>query len=800
MTDPTADRGSPADAAAGSLLRRYAAAIGLVAAAGLARWAMAGWVGLDLTYLTFYPAVFLAAWWLGPGPTLLTVLLAAGTADYFLLPPLGHFSLTGTPVAIAGLAVFGGVGFGMTALSAAAERGRQRDRAQQARGRALAEAADRVAYEAREAAASAERLAAERADLAAELERERARLEAVLQQIPVGVVLRDAEGRLQGANTEAQRLLGGTVPELDLGAAIPFRFRQPDGAAVPYQDLPLARARRYGEVIRHQELLLERADGSTVWVSASGAPVSDSAGRTVAGVAVLVDLTRHREADAALRESQERLAFALDAGRMGTFDWLIPEGLVEWSRSLERLHGYPPGGFAGTAEAYFAEIHPDDRERVGELVQGVFAGTREHRMEYRIVRPDGVVLWVEGRGTLIRAADGSPLRLIGVCIDINERKLAEEAARHSQRLEAMGQLAAGIAHDTNNMMAAVLGYAHLLHRAPDVPLRHRADLQEIIRAAERSANLSQQLLAFSRRQLVAPEVLDVNAVVRETRDMLGRTMGPDVELELGLDGRECWISFDRTQLVQVLLNLALNARDAMPDGGRLELRTHHENGDTAVTAGTAGDDPGSVVIEVHDSGAGMDEATRLRIFEPFFTTKEAGKGTGLGLSTVYGIVTRAHGTIEVDSAPGEGSTFRIALPCVPAPAPSVTLDQPAARPSRGRTLLVDDEATVRILLARMLEEEGFAVDAVGSGEAALGVLRAGGAVDLLITDLTMPGMSGRELAVRVVEEWPELPILFITGHHGDALDDLTGPRAAVLQKPFSPDGLISAVTRLMGAV
>ncbi|HEU4699358.1 MAG TPA: ATP-binding protein [Gemmatimonadales bacterium] len=758
---------------------RWGAALALVALATLLRWPLTPWVGTELPFLTYYPAVFLAAWMLGVGPTLLTVAASAAVIDYLFIGAPRQLAFD-DPVALVGTGIFAVVGTGLAHLGDRAERARRR--------------AEAAAERAGRAAAEAERAGAEQARLGGALEAERARLAAVLRQMPAGVLLRDAEGRLLEANAEAERLFGDAVPaDSGPGAPLYARLRHPDGSPVRFEELPATRARLYGETVRGTELLIDRCDGTTLHVSVGAAPVRDAAGAIVAVVVTFLDLTARRAAEGALRESRERLEFALEAGHMGTFDWLIPEGVVHWSPTLERMHGYPPGGFAGTAEAYFAEIHPEDRERVGAMVAAVFAGTREHHMEYRIVRPDGTSLWVEGRGRLLRDAAGRPLRLVGVCTDINDRRLAEEAARRSQRLEAMGQLAAGIAHDTNNMMAAVLGYAHLLHRAKDLPARRQREVQEIIKAAERTANLTQQLLAFSRRQLVTPEVLELDAAVADTEDMLRRTLGPRVALELAPGAAGGWVTFDRTQLVQVLLNLALNARDAMPEGGRLRLTTAHAPADGAGPR---------LVLAVRDTGAGMDDATRQRIFEPFFTTKEAGKGTGLGLSTVHGIVTQAGGTIDVESGVGAGTTFRITLPAAPAPTGAVSAAPVAPPAARARVLLVDDEEIVRELATRMLEEEGCAVTAAASGEAALDVLRAGldaGAdFDALVTDLTMPGMTGRDLAARVRERWPRLPILFITGHHGASLDDLVGPHAAVLPKPFSPEALTGALGRLLG--
>ena len=518
------------------------------------------------------------------------------------------------------------------------------------------------------------------------------------------------------------------------------------------------------------------------WLECAGRFERGPDGRRARLIGVVSDITRRRAAEQALAESQERLNLMLEAGRLGTFEWRVPEGLVLWSRTLEQIHGYEPGAFAGTAEAYFAEVHPDDRERVGRLIQEAMEGRREHQMEYRIVRPDGAVRWVEGRGKVFRDSAGQPLRLLGVCTDITARVQAEEAASASQRLEAMGQLAAGMAHDTNNMMAGVLGLAHLLQRAPDLPDRLRQDVQEIIQAAEQTSHLTRQLLTFSRRQIVSPETIDLTESVRDNEDMLRRVLGSDILLEFDLPDAPCWITIDRTQMVQVLLNLTLNARAAMRDGGHLRIHV-----------GSSGD---GVYLEVADSGVGMDAALQSRIFEPFFTTKPLGQGTGLGLSTVHGIVTQGGGAIEVTSRPGAGAMFRLTFPPSPAPEPArVRREGAQPGPGTGTVLVVDDEPVVRDLVTRMLEERGFTVRAASAGSEAVEMLERL-EVDALITDLTMPGMSGTEVARIALERHARLPVLFITGHHGgDVRWEGAGPPPAVLHKPFAPEELFDALDR-----
>ncbi|HWP35097.1 MAG TPA: GAF domain-containing protein [Thermodesulfobacteriota bacterium] len=402
-----------------------------------------------------------------------------------------------------------------------------------------------------------------------------------------------------------------------------------------------------------------------------------------------------------------------------------------------------------------------------------------------------------------------------VARDISERKALEAQLRQSQKMEAVGQLAGGVAHDFNNLLTAIAGYADLLlaHLPPGDPLRR--DAEEIRRAVHRAADLTGQLLAISRRQVLVPRLLDLNEVVSGMAAMLRRLIGEAIELVLHLDPSLGPVKADPTHLTQVLLNLAVNARDAMPGGGTLAIETGNVLLDEAAARRRVGLRPGRYVrLTVRDTGCGMDAATQARIFEPFFTTKPPGRGTGLGLSTVYGIVRQSGGHIEVDSAPGAGATFTILLPraeeqpaAAPAPAaagpgPGEPSRAPARPPAEATVLVVEDEEGVRELVREVLVQQGYRVLLAPHGAAALAVA-AGyrGAIDLLLTDLVMPHLSGRELARRLLAERPALRILFVSGYADTALPPAAGPdgRAAFLPKPFSPHRLVRAGRELLEA-
>ena len=410
--------------------------------------------------------------------------------------------------------------------------------------------------------------------------------------------------------------------------------------------------------------------------------------------------------------------------------------------------GSRSGSFGGRLEDFAGLVHPDDTAKVNDLIQ---TAIREHnpvrgRVPRRPSRRDGA-LARHGRSGAVRPGRAAA-RMLGVTWERTEQRLAEEAARHGQRMEAIGRLAGGIAHEVNNQMAVVLGFAQFILKRTDLAPDLRADVAEIHRAGERSASITSQLLAFSRRQLLRPESLDLSAVVASFERVLKRTVGERCELTLDLATTLPAIEADRGQLEQILLNLALNAADAMPSGGSLRVTTG--TADMPKDAGALGARvtvaPGHYVrLEVNDSGQGMDAGALRHMFEPFFTTKPVGKGTGLGLSTVYGIVKQSGGYVWVDSTPGAGTSVHLFFPAapglVPVPAAPPT---PRTTPARGVVMVVEDEPAVRAMVSRILEAEGYDVIAAQHGRDALDVLERRDGVRLVVSDVAMPVMGGRE--------------------------------------------------------
>jgi len=510
---------------------------------------------------------------------------------------------------------------------------------------------------------------------------------------------------------------------------------------------------------------------------------------------------QRRQAEKALRANEERFRALVEnssdalllVDRQGRVTYVTP--------SVERTLGWQGGDVLG--RSVFDVLHADDREYVSA------------RMTDILQRPGQPV----GAEVRLRHADGSWRNMEAVAVnrlrepavnaivinarDVTERRRLEDQLRQSQKMEAVGRLAGGVAHDYNNLLTAILGYANLvLDELPaDSPLR--TDLEEIRAAGDRAASLTRQLLAFSRRQMLLPQVVNLNAVIQQMDRALARLMGDDVDVSFTLAPDLRTVRVDPSSIEQVLLNLAINARDAMPRGGRLSIETANVNVASLEVDTHAAMPPGQyVVLAVGDNGAGMDEATRVRIFEPFFTTKEQGKGIGLGLATVYGIVKQSGGYIWVFSEPDQGTVFKLYLPPVVVPALARMCEPETDGTARGweTVLLVEDQDAVRALAREVLRRRGYVVLEARHGLDALRIAeRHGDPIHLLITDIAMPHMNGRELAERMANSRSDLKVLFLSTFAGQEVTDASRPSVSFLQKPFTPDSLIRRVRQMLGA-
>ena len=501
----------------------------------------------------------------------------------------------------------------------------------------------------------------------------------------------------------------------------------------------------------------------------------------------------------ALRESQAQLESAEAFALVMTAHLGLDGRWIKVPPSLCRLLGYTESELLGMRSDDLT--HPQDREADLRQRERLIGGElRSYDVEKRLIRRHGSPVWVYLNSSIVQDATGRPLYLLAYLRDVTERKSLEDQLRQAQKMEAVGQLAGGIAHDFNNLLTAIQGNTELLLTALEPRDPRRMDVLEIARAAHRAATLTRQLLAFSRKQVLQPRIVSLNGVVTDLTTMLRRIIGEDIELRLDLEPALGRVLADAGQLEQVITNLAVNARDAMPHGGMLTLRTRNLSAED-VPAGDPEAPPllGELVaLSVADNGTGMDERTQARLFEPFFTTKELGRGTGLGLATVYGIVRQSGGHIRVSTRLHEGSTFTVYLPRVEGRLEIESLPEPEATSSRGSgtVLVVEDEEAVRVLARRVLTARGYHVlDAAGAAEALTLTDNGRRPLDLLVTDVVMPGMGGPALVERLVAVQPGLRVLYISGYAEEAIRRQGSLPAggSLLEKPFTADQLASRV-------
>ncbi len=513
-------------------------------------------------------------------------------------------------------------------------------------------------------------------------------------------------------------------------------------------------------------------------------------------ISLAMEASERRRAEAALRESEVRYRELWQNALDGIFTLDLQGRITSANAAARRLIGVSA---SGASKRPFTEfLDPADAARTQAAYEGILRGeTPAVPFPFAIIRPSGERVLVEATAQRIERR-GELVECLAIVRDVTQRRYLEAQLQQSQKMEAIGRLAGGVAHDFNNLLTAIIGYAQMASLRPDMSPAAAVDLREISSAAHRAAALTRQLLAFSRKQVLEPRVLDVNRVVSGIEGLLRRLIGEDIEFFTILQPGLRHVLADPGQLEQVILNLVVNARDAMPDGGRLTLRTRMAASLAKGVIVTADQSAGPfVTIEVSDTGVGMDAETRLRIFEPFFTTKNL--GTGLGLSTVYGIVQQSGGGIGVTSAPGKGSVFTVALPVAIGECSDGDASDPLplVRGSES-VLVVEDDEGVRALAARILRGTGYRVLEAASAEEALGaVLGAGEPVDLILTDVVLPRMDGRHLVAEIRKARPDVRALYMSGYRSGAEERLEDD--GFIAKPFSPDGLVSAVRCVLDA-
>jgi two-component system cell cycle sensor histidine kinase/response regulator CckA len=626
----------------------------------------------------------------------------------------------------------------------------------------------------------------ERREAESAVRHERDRAQRYLDTAEVILLKLDLDGRIALVNRYACSVLGWTADELIgrewVETCVPARIRG---------DVRRRLHNLLGGNLSSAESLILTRSGEERLVEWRPQLWRDDQGRVISTFSSGADITERHQAVEALRTAEERMRFALEAAGVGIWDMDPATGVVEWSETLEAHYGLQPGTFGGTFEAFIARIHPDDRESVLETVGKAMKSGADFSVLNRSTSPDGAVRWLSGAGRFHLGEHGEPVRGVGISLDVTERRTLEAQYHQAQKLEAVGRLAGGVAHDFNNLLTVILGFSELLlaDLKPDDP--RRADIAGIHKAGTRGAGLTRQLLAFSRKQIIEPTLLDLNVVVGEMRAMLKRLIEEDVSVVLRLRPEPALVKADRGQVEQIVMNLAVNARDAMPRGGTLTIETAGAELDATTHPSM---NAGSYVsLTVTDTGTGMTPQVQARLFEPFFTTKEPGKGTGLGLATVHGIVARSGGRVDVSSDVGKGTSLTVYFPRADAAQMVVETPPPVAQRRTGpeTVLVVEDEKELREVATRLLQRQGYTVLVAANAEEAVRLFEQNESIDVLLTDVVMPGASGVELTRQLVERRPALKVIYMSGYTEEAIvqHGVLNPGIALLHKPFTSETL-----------
>jgi len=632
------------------------------------------------------------------------------------------------------------------------------------------------------------------------------RYRSVVETMSEGVVVQNADGTTELCNARALELFGVTEDELIASFSERDRWRsiRLDGSDWAPDDLPVNVTLRTGTPMRDVVMGITRRDGVFLWLSVNTSAIHED-GHVRAVVCTFSDVTNRHEMERARRATEER--FRVVADRVGSmiFDHDLVTGGLYRSEALSTEFLWRDA--ESTHEWWLARVHPEDVERVRSAIRAALDatdGTVQWSTEYRFQRGDGRWVPVIERGAVLRRDDGTPYRCIGTVMDASDRAELALQLRQAQKMEAVGQLAGGIAHDFNNLLTAISCNVELLLDAIAPSDARHDDVVQIREAADRAATLTRQLLAFSRRQVLQPRALDLNVTVAGMERLLRRVISTDVRLHAQLEPAIPTVFADAGQMEQVMMNLVLNARDAMPSGGAIVVRTSRRQLRAPLQHRFGIIPPGDyVTLAVKDCGTGIRADVLERLFEPFFTTKPQGKGTGLGLATVHGIVLQSSGHITVESVPRLGAEFTVYLPAYQASTPAAPPPSVHA-PSRpvGRTVLVvDDESAVRDVTMRAVARAGYRVIGASGGAQALDLLAQEPDLStvLLLTDIMMPEMSGHELAARVAERFPAVRVASMSGFSADELSRRGQVAHPQLHKPFTLPQLITFVNDAFAA-
>lgn len=632
---------------------------------------------------------------------------------------------------------------------------------------------------------------------------EAALLRLLVDALPDTLYVKDAQHRFLLANRAAARVMGA-ASEAELLGRTDADFYPADLAAQYAADED--RVLQTNRSLYDREERVITAQGEELWFLTSKIPIADEQGRPCGICGIGRNITVRKRMEQQLREAEAHYRTLVE--QLPAITYRAGFGSARWqyvSEQVESLLGFTRAEWLADPCPWWEQLHPEDRAAVLAAEERTRQTGQPFAVEYRLHAKDGRVLWFSDQAALVRDEAGIPRYLHGVMLDITNHKRLEEQLTQSQKMDAIGRLAGGVAHDFNNILTAILGYSELLLR-PGLNQEHSSGYsREIRRCAERAASLTRQLLAFSRKQALRPQVLDLTKVIAEMEPMLRRLLGESIELDVQSDAALWNVKADAGQLQQVVLNLCVNARDAMPAGGKLTIETANVVLDDNYVRSHAEARCGEhVLLAITDTGAGMSAEVRQHLFEPFFTTKGQGQGTGLGLATCYGIVKQTGGHINVYSEAGRGTTFKVYLPRVydvTTVAPVTTETVPPCPGGTERVLLVEDEEPVRELAARVLRDLGYRVTTARHGQEALRLTRANldQRVDLLFTDVVMPQMGGKELAYWYRLISPQTRVLFTSGypdksivHNGEIL-----PGLAFLQKPYTPAALAAKVREVL---
>jgi PAS domain S-box-containing protein len=610
------------------------------------------------------------------------------------------------------------------------------------------------------------------------------------------IAIVDMEGRRIYDSLSYQKVLGYSPEELQASSA--FEQIHPEDRERVKKAAEDARRSGTGKTLEYR---LRHKNGTWLVLESTSSVIYNSAREPEKLVIVNRDISERRRAEEALRRSEAGFRSVVEDAPYGIYRASIAGRFLQINPALQKMLGY-----GEKRDLLAADLTKDIFRHNGEyqrLTEILTCKDEMKDIEVEWNRQDGTPITVRCSGRCSNDENGLPAYLEVFAEDVTEKRILEKQLRMGQKMEAIGRLSGGIAHDFNNLLGVIIGYSRVLKKKLGASNSLYEHVLEIEKAGERAASLTKQLLAFSRQQVLTPAVLNLNTLVTDMEKMLPQLLGEDIEVSLDLNPELGSVKADQSQIEQIIMNLAVNSRDAMSKGGKLKIRTSNVQLDQAYTRTHPGSKVGSyVLLTVTDTGSGMNAGTLMHLFEPFFTTKELGKGTGLGLATVYGIVKQSNGYIGVDSALGEGTSFHIYLPVHLGLAPAVEEKFDTLEQMRGseHVLLAEDSEPLRKLEQSYLESAGFHVLSAGNGEEALEIAsRYGRAFDLLLTDVVMPGMNGRDLAEQLLLRQPAMKVLYISGYTDSFIagHGVLEPGTHLLHKPFTEEVLIQKVREVL---